>query len=77
MGSYRVVSPWICSQLTLAHDALARLADALYLIFKFAVMPRQSFDDDIRSGRNVQTNRAYKKQPLADLEFMVGHNALA
>ena len=53
IGSSRVVSPRICSQLALAHDALVRLVDALYLIFKFAVVLRQSFDDDIRSPRYV------------------------
>ena len=45
-----------------------------YAIFKFAVVLWQSFDDDIRCARHAQANRAYKKRPLADLEFVLGHN---
>jgi len=56
--------------LTLAHDALVGLSDALYLIFKFAVALWQSFDDNIRSVRHIQTHRARRKQALADLEFV-------
>jgi hypothetical protein len=74
-GSSGVSWPRIRSQLTLAHDALVRLIDALYLIFKFAAALRQSFDYDIRSVRGVQANRARRKQPLADLEFVLGHDA--
>jgi len=70
------VSEWICSQLTFTHDPLVKLVDALYLIFKFAVALWQSFDDDICSARQVLCSRAYKKQVLADLEFVLGHNAL-
>jgi hypothetical protein len=54
-------------------SALVRLIDALYLIFKFAVVPRESLDDNIRCVRHIQTNRACKKQPLANLEFVLGH----
>jgi hypothetical protein len=53
-GSSGVPSPRIRSQLTLAHDALVRLINALYLIFKFAVVLRQSLDHDVRSIRHVQ-----------------------
>jgi hypothetical protein len=74
--SSRVIWQWICSQLTLTHDALVRLIDALYLIFKFTVMLWQSLDHDISFARHVQGNRAYKKQPLANLEFVLGHNGL-
>ena len=74
-GSSGVFWPRIRSQLTLAHDALVRLIDALYLIFKFAVVLWQSLDHDIRSLRKVQANGACRKQPLADLEFVLGHDA--
>jgi hypothetical protein len=68
--------PRIRSQLTLAHDAaLVRLIDALYLIFKLAIARRQSLDHDIRSVRDVQANRVRGKQPLAELESVLRHNA--
>src|SRR5262249_18557680 len=64
------VSQWIWSQFTLADHAFVWLSKALYLIFKFAVAHRQSFDDDIRAIRHV---RARRKQTLTNLEFV--HNA--
>jgi hypothetical protein len=39
-------------QLAFARDALVWLVDALYLIFKFTVVLRQSFGDDIRAARH-------------------------
>ena len=60
--------------MTLAHDTLVGLSDALYLIFKFAVAHRQSFDDDIRAVRNIQASRASKKQTLTNLEVVLGHD---
>ena len=45
----RSFSQWIWSQFTLADHAFVSLGNALYLIFKFAVAHRQSFDDDIRA----------------------------
>ena len=68
-------SPWIWSQLTLAHDSLVRLGDALYLIFKFASAHRQSFDDDIRAVRHIQATRVRNKQTLTNLEVVFGHYA--
>jgi hypothetical protein len=62
--------------LALSHDALVMLIDALDLIFKFAVMFWQSLDHDICFTRHVQGDRAYKKQPLANLEFVLGHGRL-
>ena len=59
--------------MTLAHDALVGLNDALYLIFKLTVALWQSFDDDIRSVWRVQST--YKKQTLTKLEFVLGHHA--
>jgi hypothetical protein len=64
------------SQPTLAHDTLVKLIHGLYLIFKFTVMLWQSPDHDIRFAWHVQGNRAYKKQPLADLEFVLRHSRL-
>ena len=58
--------------MTLAGDALVRFSDALYLIFKLAVVLWQSFDHDIRSVRRVQGT--YKEQTLTDLKFVLGHN---
>jgi hypothetical protein len=66
----RSVSPLVWSQLTLAHYAFVSLSKALYLIFKFAVAHRQSFDDDIRAIRHIQANRARRKQTLTNLEFV-------
>ena len=43
------------------------------------VMPehgRLMVDHDIRFAWHVQGNRAYKKQPLADLEFVLRHSRL-
>src|SRR6516225_2803890 len=65
--------PWIWSQLTLAYDSLVGLGDALYLIFKFAVAHRQSFDDDICAVRLVQATRFRKKQTLTNLEVVFWH----
>jgi hypothetical protein len=65
--------PWIWSQLTLAHDSLVGLGDALYLILKFAGAHRQSFDDDICTVRLVQATRFRKKQTLTNLEVVFGH----
>jgi hypothetical protein len=62
--------------LTLAHDALVRLTNALYLIFKLPVVLWQSLDHDICSGRHARAIRTYKKQTLADLKFVLGHTAL-
>jgi hypothetical protein len=62
--------------LALAHDAaLARLIDALYLIFKLAIARRQSLDHNVYFVRDVQANRVRRKQPLADLEFVMRHDA--
>ena len=47
------VSQWIWSQFTLADHTFVWLSKALYLIFKFAVAHRQSFDDDIRAIRHA------------------------
>ena len=66
-------SPWIWSQLTLAHDSLVGLSDALYLILKLAGAHRQSFDDDICAVRHVQATRFRKKQTLTNLEVVFGH----
>jgi hypothetical protein len=43
----RSLSQWIWSQFTLADHAFVSFSNAHYLIFKFAVAHRQSFDDDI------------------------------
>src|SRR6516164_11396416 len=64
------VSQWIWSQFTLADDVFVWLTNALYLIFKFALAHRQSFDDDIRAILHIQ---ACRKQTLTNLEFV--HNA--
>ena len=75
-GSSGVFWPRIRFQLTLAHDAaLVRLIEALYLIFKLAVARRQSLDHYIRLVRHVQVNRVRGKQPLAELESVLRHNA--
>src|SRR5215472_15197467 len=60
---------WLWSQFTLADHAFVWLSKALYLILKFAVVHRQSFDDDIRSLPHIQ---ACRKQTRANLEFV--HN---
>jgi hypothetical protein len=52
-----------------------RFIDVLYLIFEFPVALWQSFDYDIGAGRRLLGSRAHKKQVLADLEFVLGHNA--
>jgi hypothetical protein len=75
-GSSGVFWPRIRFQLTLAHDAvLVRLIEALYLIFKLAVTRRQSLDHYICLVRDVQVNRVRGKQPLAELESVLRHNA--
>jgi hypothetical protein len=61
------VSQWIWSQFTLADHVFVRVTNALYLIFKFAVAHRQSFYDNIRTIRHIQTRR---KQALTNLEFV-------
>ena len=61
------VSQWIWSQFTLADHTFVWLSNAPYLIFKFAVAHRQSFDDDIRAMRHIQLCR---KQPCTNLEFV-------
>src|SRR5215472_3468355 len=58
---------WLWSQFTLADHAFVWLSKALYLILKFAVVHRQSFDDDIRSLPDIQ---ACRKQTRTNLEFM-------
>ena len=58
---------WIWSQFTLADHAFVWLSKALYLTLKFAVVHRQSFDDDIRSLPHIQ---ACRKQTRTNLEFM-------
>ena len=58
---------WIWSQFTLAYHAFVWLSNALYLIFKFAVAHRQSFDDDIRALPHTQ---ACRKQTSTNLEFV-------
>src|SRR6516162_8300504 len=66
----RLIRPfpqWIWSQFTLAYHAFVWLSNALYLIFKFAVAHRQSFDDDIRATRHIQ---ACRKQTRTNLEFV-------
>jgi len=68
------MSRWICSQLTLVHDAVVRPVEVLYLIFKFVIALWQSFDNDIHSARQFLRRRGYRKQELADLEFVLGHN---
>ena len=75
IGSSGLVSPRTRFQLTLAHNALVNLTNAFYLVFKFAVVLWQSLDHNIRSLRHVQANGACRKQPLADLEFVLTHNA--
>ena len=45
-----------------------RLSSTLYLILKFAIVPRQLPDDDIRTARHI-------KGAFANFEFVVGHNA--
>jgi hypothetical protein len=40
------VAPWIWSQVTFSNDALVGLSDVLYLVFKFAVVLWQPFDDN-------------------------------
>jgi hypothetical protein len=50
------------------------LRDTLYLILKFGAVLRQPFDHDIGSGRRTGASKAYKKQTLTDLEFVLGHN---
>ena len=57
-------------QLAFARDALVRLVDAFYSIFKFTVALRQSFGDDIRAARHGK--RTFKKYSLADFEFVHG-----
>jgi hypothetical protein len=75
-GSSGVFWPRIRSQLTLAHDAaLVRLIEALYLIFKLAVARGQSLDHYVCLVRDVQVNRVWGKQPLAELESVLRHNA--
>src|SRR5215472_19065151 len=64
------VSQWIWSQFTLTDHVFVWLTNALYLIFKFAVAHRQSFDNDIRAIRHIQ---ACRKQTRTNLEFV--HNA--
>jgi hypothetical protein len=59
----------VWSQLALAYNALARLLDALYLIFKFVIALWQSSDNDVRSFQHTARN----KQTLTDLEFVLGH----
>src|SRR5215472_6115064 len=61
------ISQWIWSQFTLADHTFVWLSKALYLIFKFAVAHRQSFDDDIRAILHIQ---ACRKQTRTNLEFM-------
>ena len=62
--------------MTLAHDAaLVRLIETLYLIFKFAVARRQFLDYYVCSVREVEANRAWGKQSLAELESVLRHNA--
>src|SRR6516165_10769136 len=61
------VSQWIWSQFTLADHVFVWLSKALYLIFKFAVAHRQSFDDDIRAMPHIQ---ACRKQTRTNLEFV-------
>src|SRR5215469_5043600 len=63
----RSFSQWIWSQFTLADHAFVSLGNALYLIFKFAVAHRQSFDDDIRALLHIQ---ACRKQTRPNLEFV-------
>src|SRR6266480_6549300 len=75
IGSSGLVSPRTRFQLTLAHNALVDVTNAFYLVFKFAVVLWQSLDHDIRSLRHVQANGACRKQPLADLEFVLTHNS--
>ena len=58
---------WLWSQFTLAHHAFVSLSNAPYLILKFAVAHRQSFDDDIRALPHIQ---ACRKQTRTNLEFM-------
>jgi hypothetical protein len=61
--------------LTLPRDSLVGLGNALYLIFKFAVAHRQSFDNDICAIRHIQATRARKKQTLTNFEAVFGHHA--
>src|SRR5690349_2425678 len=75
IGSSGLVTPRTRFQLTLAHNTLVNPTNALYLVFKFAVVLWQSLDHDIRSLRKVQANGACRKQPLADLEFVLIHNS--
>jgi hypothetical protein len=75
IGSSGLVTPRTRFQLTLAHNTLVNPTNALYLVFKFAVVLWQSLDHDIRSLRQVQANGACRKQPLADLEFVLTHNS--
>jgi hypothetical protein len=68
------VAPWIWSQLTFSNDALVGLSDVLYLVFKFAVVLWQPFDDNIRTVWHIHANRSRGKQPLTNLEFVLGHD---
>jgi hypothetical protein len=68
---YLAVKVW--SQLALAYNTLARLLDALYLIFKFVLAFWQSSDNDVRSFQHTTRN----KQTLANLEFVLGHTSPA
>jgi hypothetical protein len=51
-----------------------RLSSTLYLILKFAIVPRQLPDDDIRPARH--TKGAFKKYGIANFEFVVGHGTV-
>ena len=66
-------SLWCRSQLTFAHGAVVVPVDTFYLILKFVISLRQSFDDNICPLRHFRVNRAHKKQPLANLKFVLGH----
>ncbi len=57
------------SQLALAHDALVRLVEPLFFIFKFALAFWQSSDNDVCPFGHLACN----KQTLTNLEFVLRH----
>src|SRR5207248_5253557 len=63
-------------QLALSNDALVGLSDVFDLVFKFAVVLWQPFDDNIRSVWHVQPNRSCRKQTLTNLELVLRHSTI-
>jgi hypothetical protein len=64
------------SQLIFAHDTFVRLVVASDLIFKLAIMIRQSSGDDIGdigASRDIVAKGGTEKNDLADFEFVGRH----